>query len=299
MTNRIPHGAVVCGVDGSSCSDAALLAAADLAAREHRPLALVHAFEPPRVVDADRWRRQPDNDLALGSMAWQEAETVLADAALRARGHAPGVAVATSLSEEDPREALLAAAESAAVMVVGCRGRGGFARLAIGSVSLWLSQHAPCPTLVVRPREVADPAAPVVVGTDATEVSAGALEFAFAQASFQARPLVVVHCFDEYFQGGYGLQSVPDEDLEGLPRERLAIGEAIAGLREKYPDVAVRVDLGRGPAGPYLVRASEGAELLVVGSKQLSAFAALVLGAVSRSAVEHASCSVAVVPVAR
>jgi nucleotide-binding universal stress UspA family protein len=37
----------------------------------------------------------------------------------------------------------------------------------------------------------------------------------------------------------------------------------------------------------------------VVGSKQLSSFAALVLGAVSRTAVEHAACSVAVVPASR
>ncbi|RYP82685.1 universal stress protein [Nocardioides guangzhouensis] len=299
MTKRIPHGAVVCGVDGSSCSNAALLAAADLAGREHRALALVHAFEPSRVVDADRWRRQPGNDLALATLSRQEADTVLKDAALVVRGHAPDVEVVTTLREGDAREVMLAAAEDASVVVVGCRGRGGFARLPIGSVTLWLSQHSPCPTLVVRPREEGDPAAPVVVGTDATDTSAAALEFAFAQASFQGRPLVVVHCFDEHFQGGYGLTSIPDEDLEGLPTERLAIAEATAGLREKYPDVDVRIELGRGPAGPYLVRASEHAELLVVGSKQLSSFAALVLGAVSRSVVEHAACSVAVVPVSR
>lgn len=299
MTKRIPHGAVVCGVDGSTCSNAALLAAAGLAGREHRALALVHAFEPSRVVDADRWRRQPGNDLALNTLSRQEADTVLRDATLVVRGRAPDVEVVPTLREGDAREALLAAAEDASVVVVGCRGRGGFARLTLGSVSSWLSQHAPCPTLVVRPRQESDPLAPVVVGTDATGTSVAALEFAFTQASFEGRPLVVVHCFDEHFQGGYGLTSIPDEDLEGLPDERLAIAEAIAGLREKYPDVEARIELGRGPAGPYLVRASERAALLVVGSKQLSSLAALVLGAVSRTAVEHAACSVAVVPASR
>ena len=132
MTKRIPHGAVVCGVDGSTCSNAALLAAAGLAGREHRALALVHAFEPSRVVDADRWRRQPGNDLALNTLSRQEADTVLRDATLVVRGRAPDVEVVPTLREGDAREALLAAAEDASVVVVGCRGRGGFARLGEG-----------------------------------------------------------------------------------------------------------------------------------------------------------------------
>ena len=57
----------------------------------------------------------------------------------------------------------------------------------------------------------------IIVGTDATEVSADALDFAFAQASLRNLPLTVVHCFDDTFAGGYGLTGVPDEDLEDSP----------------------------------------------------------------------------------
>jgi nucleotide-binding universal stress UspA family protein len=161
---------------------------------------------------------------------------------------------------------------------------------------MWVSQHSHCPVLVVRQHSAVADSAPIVVGTDATEVSAAALEYAFSQASFQHRPLTVIHCYDEVFEGGYGLTGAPDEDLEGLPEERLAIGEAVAGLQEKYVDVNVTTHLFKGPAAPTLVRASESAAMVVVGSRQRPRAAALFFGAVSRSVVEHSRCSVAVVP---
>jgi nucleotide-binding universal stress UspA family protein len=48
---------------------------------------------------------------------------------------------------------LLRAAEGAAVLVVGSRGRGGFARAVLGSVSQRVAQHADCPVVIVRARK--------------------------------------------------------------------------------------------------------------------------------------------------
>ena len=291
MTNPIPRGAIVCGVDRSPNSRIALAEAARIARLEHRPLHIVHIERVPVVIAPAFEHRQFDD---LPSLARQAAQYVADDAVAFVRTEFPGLDVSTTVADIDPRQALGSASTEAFLIVVGARGSGGFHLLRLGSVSQWVAQHATCPTIVVRPDSATD--APVLLGTDATEVSTSATEFAFAQAVVRRSPLVIAHCFDEYFQGGYGLTGVPDEDLEGLPERRLAVSESIAGLREKYPDVAVDLRLGRGSPAAYLIREAQDAGLVVLGSRRRSDAAAFLVGSVSRSVVEHAPCSVAVVP---
>lgn len=48
-----------------------------------------------------------------------------------------------------PAHQLLTAAAGADLLVVGSRGHGGFTGLLLGSVSQQVSQHAPCPVVIV------------------------------------------------------------------------------------------------------------------------------------------------------
>jgi nucleotide-binding universal stress UspA family protein len=53
------------------------------------------------------------------------------------------------LREGNPAHVLLEHSAGALMLVVGSRGRGGFAGLMLGSVSAAVAEHASCPVLVV------------------------------------------------------------------------------------------------------------------------------------------------------
>ena len=102
---------------------------------------------------------------------------------MRALKRSPRLHVDARVLLETPEAALLDAAAGAHLLVVGSRGRGTLASLILGSVSVGVSAHAPCPVVVVRPEKasVGDAAyvGRVVVGVDGSEVSVQALDFAF------------------------------------------------------------------------------------------------------------------------
>jgi nucleotide-binding universal stress UspA family protein len=67
----------------------------------------------------------------------------------RAKAAEPDLEILGGLVEDRPATALLSAARDAELLVVGSRGRGGFAGLLLGSVSAQCVHHAPCPMVVV------------------------------------------------------------------------------------------------------------------------------------------------------
>ena len=71
------------------------------------------------------------------------------------RGREAGVEVSFLIWTGDPGDMIVAAAEAehADMILVGSHGRGAVGRLFLGSVSEHVVRNAPCPVLVVRPRE--------------------------------------------------------------------------------------------------------------------------------------------------
>jgi nucleotide-binding universal stress UspA family protein len=74
------------------------------------------------------------------------------------------------------------------------------------------------------------------------------------------------------------------------------LSEALAGWREKYPDVVVHAEVIRAHPVAGLVSASTAQYLLVVGKHGHHAMTGTLLGSVSQGVLHHATCPVAVVP---
>ena len=66
----------------------------------------------------------------------------------------------------------------------------------------------------------------------------------------------------------------------------------VADLVAQHPDVEVTYETPHKPAAQALVDASEGAALLVVGTRGRGGFKGLLLGSVSDQVVRHAACPV-------
>jgi nucleotide-binding universal stress UspA family protein len=138
---------VVVGVDDSPASRPAVDLAFELADAEAAPLLALRAWQDPSL---DRsgvvLALKPELDDEL-----HRTELASLDAALAAsREKHPGVAVTRDVVPAHPQRLLTDASEHAALVVVGCRGRGGFPGLLLGSVSQSLLQYAACPVAVAR-----------------------------------------------------------------------------------------------------------------------------------------------------
>jgi len=144
------HGIVV-GVDGSAWSESAVGFAFEEASLHGMPLTVVTSWWEPLASVASTMHTSTEmaNFLDITQMRrGAEVRTELVTS--RWREKYPDVTFTSSLATEPPRTALLAAAERAALLVVGARGLGGFPGMLLGSVGQAMVDHAPCPVAVIR-----------------------------------------------------------------------------------------------------------------------------------------------------
>ena len=144
-------GTIVIGVDGSECSRAALAFAAEEAALRSSVLRVVSAWEVPPAVYAGGLAPVLDQGTLDGLR--ENAQSVVDEAVAEAVRLQPSVHCEGATLEGQAAEVLLREAEGATLIVVGNRGRGGFASLMLGSVSQQIVHHAPCPVLIIRAAE--------------------------------------------------------------------------------------------------------------------------------------------------
>jgi nucleotide-binding universal stress UspA family protein len=144
---RLP---VLVGLDGSPVSEAALEFAFDTASRRGVPVLAVRVWDgtpvdgwsAPYALDVDRTAMDAKERQALHGQldSWADKYPDVPVEAVVLRGHpAEALVRAGHLIERHP-----------GLIVVGSRGRGGFAGLVLGSTSHGVIAHAECPVAVVH-----------------------------------------------------------------------------------------------------------------------------------------------------
>ncbi|MGW5191829.1 universal stress protein [Kribbella sp. NPDC004138] len=272
---------ILVGVDDSPEAQTALHWAVEAAAERDLPVRVVRAY----LDEASRWPAVGAEGYLPPPMPLDRFEHEL-DAAVRYARDRLGYERGSGwLANTDPSDALLIEAEHAEMVVLGTRSRNKASAAFLGSVATAVAAKAPCPVVVVR-GERRD--GPVVVGTDGSPDSEGALSFAFDQADRADHPLEVVYCWQPQADHHASIESTHQ-----LLKDWLA--ESLQGYQDKFPRVKVRASVLEGRASAQLIAWSDTASLVVVGSRGRGGVAGLLMGSVSQSLLHHAASPVAIV----
>jgi nucleotide-binding universal stress UspA family protein len=295
----VASGHIAVGFDGSEGSSTAVRWAAVEARRRNLTLRIVTAFGPDYIFTTDEECR---------SFTEKVADKALGEA----REAAPGVAVEHRGYRDLPASALREESKTAELLVVGSRGRGGFAGLLLGSVSRQCAHRSQCPVVVVRPSEsggsaaatgspAPDQARPpdpaqsgarrIVVGVDGSPSSNAALLWAADEAASTRSQLKLFHTWEWMTSAGWAM--IPT-DFDPRHDAQTVLDRAIAPVLTTHPDLEISAVVAEGQAAEVLANASTGAELLVVGSRGHGEVSGMLLGSVSDYCITHAHCPVLV-----
>jgi nucleotide-binding universal stress UspA family protein len=138
--NRTPR--IVVGVDGFESSTAALRWAIHQAKLTGAVVDAVTAWQIPPGSGLIPVTDLPDyQDDARTVLTEAITEMCMVDAEAEVRPH---------VTEGRAGPVLVAAAERADLLVVGCRGHGGLAEALLGSVGQYCVHHASCPVVIMR-----------------------------------------------------------------------------------------------------------------------------------------------------
>lgn len=214
-----------------------------------------------------------------------------------------GFGIETDVAVGDPKEEIARTAEDwkADLVVLGARGLGRVRRFLLGSVSLAVARHAPCPVLVVKGR--GRKLGSVLVAVDGSDDSSQAVRFLRNLAlprPTKVRLLGVVEPIRYPGSAPRMLRGQLVTMVKELERERRGqLEKALAGAAVQLDDKVRRVTRSTPAGHPadqiLATAAAHDADLVVVGARGHGGIARLLLGSVSEKVLRYARCPVLIV----
>ncbi len=258
------------------------------AVRRGGQLLLVHVL-------ADRPRTAPSPTPRSPGASRKYAEGAVRDAAVRAGYLAgDGVRVETRILEGPVIRGLVELSRDVELIVVQRRTVSRLRRMVTGSVTAELAGETTAPTVSVPAgwQVPAEGTTRITVGVDAADKgSAELLRQAFARASALDASLTIVHAWQ--LSTAHDDAVVEKSAVDAWRHQYLATLETtLSPLRSAYPEIPVSVEVDHERAIDALVRASEAADLLLVGRGRLAHPLISHLGSVTRALISDARCPV-------
>jgi nucleotide-binding universal stress UspA family protein len=271
---------IVVGYDGRPDSVAALTWAAKAASLRGEAVVATTIIDP--------------REFARG-IAWPES--YWADVDDKARGVLapwPEVPLRTERHTGHMIPTLVDVARNGSMLVVGSKGHGLVAEMLRGSVSQSAARHAAVPVVVVRAPQNPN-SGRIVVGSDGSEASARALEFACEMARLTGDKVVALRAWHPTEAAPERHGYLPPPSVDSMDAAESAVGQTVDQARGAHPEVAIESEVYAGPPEQGLIDASGNASLVVVGSQGRSAVDEVLMGSVSKAVLHKAHSPVAVV----
>jgi nucleotide-binding universal stress UspA family protein len=133
----------------------------------------------------------------------------------------------------------------------------------------------------------------IVVGIDGSPSSLTALEWAGAYAELTGATLEVLMTWE--WPASYGWSIPVPSEYDPERESAKALDKLLEPVKREHTGITIQSAVLEGRPAPLLVKASQGADLLVVGSRGHGEFAGMLLGSVSEHCVANAHCPVLVV----
>lgn len=278
---------VAVGVDGSDQGYAAVRYAASEAGRLGVRLDVVHVLPGNLPAASIMMTVVPD-----GSFQSYGAE-ILERARATALETVGTLEVETHLRLGGRVQQLLGFAKHARLVVLGSRSPSGLDRIWTGGTVTGVASQAACPVVVVPADcEPGKGHGRIVVGFKSPAHAADLFDAAFGLADEFDAELVVLHAWR--LQGVYDDIIADRVEVEQWEREQTELIEKeLVDYRDAFPDVPVRVQVRHEDPAHALVRASRGADRLLI---MRPAHGGLVhhLGRTARAVLREARCPVEV-----